>query len=259
LFASFPPCVAAALSVREIFFLRPRSRFFPGGMDNAPSSQPTDQPTLRQVDSEPTTKSAATTLFGRYRILRELGRGGMGRVVLAEDTVLGVEVAVKILPDAVAGDPDALADLRKEVLRGRALTHPGVVRIHTFEQDETGAGIVMEYVEGETLRQLKARQLGGCFDADELLLWIEQLCPILDYAHLEARIVHRDLKPNNLLITRATPDFPRGRMKIADFGLATTISDSMARHSREGTTSGTPSYMSPQQALGERPTHRDDL
>ena len=224
-----------------------------------PSPQAETEPTVRDLKTEPATKPAATVLFGRYRVLRELGHGGMGRVVLAEDTVLGVEVAVKILPDAVASDPLAVADLRKEVLRGRALTHPGIVRSHTFEQDENGAGIVMEYVEGATLAQLKAGQTDGCFDWEEILPWLEQLCAILDYAHRDARIVHRDLKPNNLLVTRAADDFPQGRIKIADFGLASTLSESAVRHSREGTTSGTPPYMSPQQARGERPTHLDDL
>lgn len=229
-------------------------------MDEPPSSsQAGSESTVRGLETEPATKLAVTTLFGRYRVLRELGRGGMGRVVLAEDTVLGVEVAVKILPDAIAGDPDAVAGLRKEVLRGRALTHPGVVRVHTFEQDAGGAGIVMEFVEGETLWQRRARQFSGCFECEDILPWIEQICAILDYAHRDAQIVHRDLKPNNLLLSRATRDFPKGRIKVADFGLASTISESSSRHSREGTTSGTPPYMSPQQAMGEKPTHLDDI
>ncbi|MEA3207974.1 MAG: eukaryotic-like serine/threonine-protein kinase [Chthoniobacter sp.] len=226
-------------------------------MDLPPSSpQEEAEPPL---DTEPATKPAVKILFGRYRVIEELGRGGMGRVVLAEDTVLGVEVAVKILPDAVASDANAVADLRKEVLRGRALTNPGIVRVHTLEQDASGVGIVMEYVEGETLSQIKARQFTGCFDCEDLLPWIEQLCPILDYAHRDARIVHRDLKPNNLLVTGPARGFPKGCIKVADFGLATTLSESVSRHSREGTASGTPPYMSPQQALGQRPTHLDDL
>ncbi len=111
----------------------------------------------------------------------------------------------------------------------------------------------MELVDGDTLSGLKVRQPGGCFQPDQILPWIEQLCAVLDYAHREARIVHRDLKPRNVMMTRA------GKLKVADFGIAATLSDSVSRHSMEGTISDTLSYMSPQQAEGKRPTHLDDI
>ncbi len=177
----------------------------------------------------------------------------MGIVLLAHDTALGCHVAVKLVPEAVVKDSEAIANLRKEVLRGMALTHSGIVRTHNFECDENEAGIVMEYVEGDTLAQLKQRQPGGCFEPEQILPWIEQLCAVLDYAHCEARIVHRDLKPQNIMITTS------GRIKVADFGISATLSDSMSNHSIEGKLSGTLSYMSPQQAVGMRPTHLDDI
>jgi serine/threonine protein kinase len=177
----------------------------------------------------------------------------MGVVMLAHDTALDIPVAVKLVPDLVAKDVEAIADLRREVLRGMALNHDGIVRTHNFEKDDSGAGIVMEYVEGETLLDVKRRQPGGCFDVAQILPWLEQLCAILDYAHLERRIVHLDLKPRNIMLTQA------GKVKVADFGFAALISDSMSRHSTEGVLSGTLGYMSPQQAEGRRPSHLDDI
>jgi formylglycine-generating enzyme required for sulfatase activity/tRNA A-37 threonylcarbamoyl transferase component Bud32 len=192
-------------------------------------------------------------LFRRYKVLRELGRGGMGVVVLAHDTALDIPVAVKVLPTSVSSDSEGIVSLRKEVLRGMALMHPGIVRTHNFEKDEGGAGIVMEYVEGSDLTTLKGQQPGGCLDPDQILPWIEQLCAVLDYAHKDARIVHRDLKPRNVMLDRT------GRIKVADFGIAAVVSESKSRHSMEGRVSGTLSYMSPQQAEGKRPSYLDDI
>lgn len=193
------------------------------------------------------------TLFRRYRVQRELGRGGMGVVVLADDTVLGVPVAVKLVPDPVVHDEDSINDLRREVLRGIALTHPSIVRTHTFERDSSGAGIVMEYIDGDSLGSLKNKQPNGCFQPEQILPWVEQLCAALDYAHREARIVHRDLKPRNVMLTST------GRVKVVDFGIAAALGDSMSRHSMEGKLSGTLNYMSPQQASGARPSPLDDI
>lgn len=192
-------------------------------------------------------------LFHRYRIERELGRGGMGRVLLAYDTKLAMHVAIKVLPDSVSDDSQATNDLRAEVLRGIALNHDGIVRTHTFEMDESGAAIVMEFVDGWTLGDLKQQRPGGCFDTMEILPWIEQLCGVLDYAHRVARIVHRDLKPRNLMVARD------GQLKIADFGIAAQLSDAITRQTGQGPSSGTPAYMSPQQAMGKTPSHLDDI
>jgi serine/threonine protein kinase len=223
----------------------------------ADGSEPAPGPDETMLESA--TEPAVRMLFGRYRVLRTLGSGGMGMVVLARDTRLDTPVAIKIPSDALARDGSALESLRKEVLRGMKLTHPGIVRTYHFEQDEGGAGIVMEYVEGASLHEMKTRQLHGRFDCEEILPWIEQLCGILEYAHGEARIVHRDLKPRNLLVTFAQPGAPQQRIKVADFGVSALISETAALHSKEGHVSGTPVYMSPQQARGERPTHLDDI
>jgi serine/threonine protein kinase len=200
-----------------------------------------------------TNVGAGTVVFGRYRLEREIGRGGMGVVWLARDERVDVEVALKFLPDVVARDGECVNELKRELRRGLNLTHPGIIRVYSFEQDERGAAISMEYVDGTTLGALKTKQAGGCFDWDELLPWVEQLCGALEYAHEEARIVHRDLKPRNLMLTM------KGRLKVADFGVATSLSETMTRASVRKDGSGTPPYMSPQQAFGENPTPSDDI
>jgi serine/threonine protein kinase len=194
-----------------------------------------------------------TVLFGRYQVERELGRGGMGRVLLAFDTKLGVRVAVKIVPDVVVLDTEAVNDLRQEVLRGMGLTHPGIVRTNHFELDDSGAAIVMEFVDGKTLAEIREEQSQRCFDAAQLLPWIHALAKVLNYAHEEARLVHRDLKPRNIMISRD------GRLKVADFGISALLTDSVTRNTGKGPSSGTPPYMSPQQARGKRPNRLDDI
>ena len=222
-------------------------------MGDASANQGGSSPKGSDPQAYELTRNTGSLLFRRYAVQRELGRGGMGVVVLAQDTALDIPVAVKLVPDLVANDTEAVADLRQEVLRGIALTHYGIVRTYNFERDETGAGIVMEYVDGETLGERKLRQPGGCLDAAEILPWLEMLCAVLDYAHRSARIVHRDLKPRNLMLDR------KGRLKVADFGIAATLSDTMTRNTGSGPTSGTPPYMSPQQARGKGPSPLDDI
>jgi serine/threonine protein kinase len=194
-----------------------------------------------------------TVVFGRYRLERELGRGGMGVVWLAHDQRVEMLVALKFLPDVVARDAECVNELKRELRRGLNLTHPGIVRLYSFEQDDQGAAISMEYVDGTTLGALKVKRPEACFDWDELFPWLEQLCVALDYAHDEAKIVHRDLKPRNLMLTA------KGRLKVADFGVATSISDTVTRGSLRMDGSGTPPYMSPQQAFGENPSPSDDI
>lgn len=188
-------------------------------------------------------------LFGRYRVQRQIGRGGMGVVLLAEDQELAQTVAIKMIPEQVVLDSAAIDRLKREVLRGIALTHAGIVRTHDFERHGTTAGIIMEFVEGHNLADFKLRQPGGCCDVGDVLPWLDQICEVLDYAHREAHIAHRDLKPANLMLTR------EGKIKVADFGLAANL----ASDSAAAVTGGTPAYMSPQQIMGEPPSHLDDI
>jgi len=111
----------------------------------------------------------------------------------------------------------------------------------------------MEYVDGKTLSGLKADRPARCFSVSELAPWVTQLCEALNYAHTKARIVHRDLKPSNLMINS------RGELKVTDFGIARSLSESRTRLTGQEGTSGTPAYMSPQQAMGQEAKVTDDI
>src|SRR5438552_1656679 len=133
------------------------------------------------------------------------------------------------------------------------MTHPHIVRIHDFIHDERSGCISMEYIDGETLSNLRAEKEQKIFEPDEIATWISQLCDALDYAHNHAKVVHCDLKPANLMVNQ------RGDLKVADFGIARSLGDSVSQLTMEQGRSGTLIYMSPQQLNGERCTHLDDI
>src|SRR2546421_2503498 len=149
-------------------------------------------------------------LFGRYTLIKILGRGGMGIVWLARDEELERDVALKFLPDVIVHDRSLLSELKRETKRSLELTHKNIVRIHDFVFDQTTACISMEYVDGDTLANLRSEKKQKVFEPDDIADWTGQLCDALDYAHNRARIVHRDLKPANLMINQ------RGDLKISD-------------------------------------------
>jgi len=197
--------------------------------------------------------TAGQKVFERYTLTRLLGRGGMGVVWLARDGELGADVALKFLPEVLIGDRTAIDDLRRETRRARELTHPHIVRIHDFIRDTQLAAISMEYVAGDTLANLRHDRPGKIFSTAELSPWVQQLCEALEYAHAKAKIVHRDLKPANLMLDAC------GDVKVADFGISATLSDTATRASKQASSSGTPVYMSPQQMMGEKPAATDDI
>jgi serine/threonine protein kinase/Tfp pilus assembly protein PilF len=192
-------------------------------------------------------------LFRRYILKRILGRGGMGIVWLARDEELELDVALKFLPDLIIHDHAVLSDLKRETRRSLELTHKNIVRIYDFVHDETSGCISMEYIDGDTLSNLRADKPHKIFEPAELTDWISQLCDALDYAHNHARIVHRDLKPTNLMVNQ------RGDLKVSDFGIARSLGDSVSKLTMQPGKSGTPVYMSPQQLDGERGNHLDDV
>jgi serine/threonine protein kinase len=157
-------------------------------------------------------------VFGRYTLIRMLGRGGMGIVWLAHDDELERVVALKFLPELIVHDRAVLNDLKRETKRSLELTHKNIVRIYDFVQDAQSACIAMEYIDGDTLSNLRADRASKVFETRELIEWIKQLCEALDYAHNHARVVHRDLKPTNLMVNQ------RGDLKVADFGSSSTAS-----------------------------------
>ena len=190
---------------------------------------------------------------GRYTLIRMLGRGGMGEVWLAKDEQLDEEVALKKLPPEVGADAMALADMRREVQKSRALSHPNIIRIHDLIQQAGEDPLIsLEFVDGTDLTAIAATKTNGVFDWVAIKDWMLQLANALEYAH-EEKIVHRDLKPGNIMISRT------GRLKLADFGIAATVADSLSRSSMQGFVSGTTLYMSPQQMEGAAPKETDDV
>lgn len=190
-------------------------------------------------------------VFGqRYRLERELGRGGMGVVWLAYDQRLNTHVALKFIPPELCHDPGAIDDLKREVLKTRMLSHENIVRIHDFEEGDGQCAISMEVIEGQSLTAIRTAKPGRVFETAELEPLIGQACAGLDYAHGRG-IVHHDVKPANLLVDN-------GVVKICDFGLAGTMVENWTRPQRGGT-SGTTPYMSPQHLFQGTRTPADDV
>ncbi len=196
--------------------------------------------------------------LGPYEVLAPLGAGGMGEVYRARDTRLSREVAVKVLPAAVASDPERLNRFETEARAASALNHPAIVTIYDVGQTDGVSWIAMELVEGTTLREL---MLPGPLPIKKLLQIAPQITDGLAKAH-ESGIVHRDLKPENVMVTKD------GLVKILDFGLAklksmvSGNSEGSQLSTMEGTTPGvvvgTVSYMSPEQASGHPVDFRSD-
>ncbi|HEV2424846.1 MAG TPA: protein kinase [Terriglobia bacterium] len=217
---------------------------------------------------------------GSYQVLSPLGAGGMGEVYRARDTKLAREVALKVLPAAVAQDAERVARFRREAQLLASLNHPNIAHIHGLEESHGTLALVMELVEGETLAARVAgpalgsavtgevarpvSHAGSAVQIEEALELAIQIAEGLEYAH-EKGIVHRDLKPANVKIT------PEGKVKILDFGLAkaliTDVSGSNLSNSptmgfeatQAGAILGTAAYMSPEQAKGRSVDRRADI
>jgi tetratricopeptide (TPR) repeat protein len=183
----------------------------------------------------------------RYRIIGELGRGGMGIVYKVQDTVLDRLVAFKVLPQALVENPEAINNFMREAQAAAKLNHPNIVTVYDTGEQQGRYYIAMEYVEGTTLKEILRRR--GAISPSGILHVLMQICEALAYAH-EKKVVHRDIKPANAMWTRDK------KVKLMDFGLAKVIEEA-----RNHTTvvAGTPYYMSPEQTLGKNVDHRTDI
>src|SRR3712207_4236958 len=190
----------------------------------------------------------------RYEIGGVLGRGGMAEVHRGRDLRLGREVAVKVLRSDLARDPSFQVRFRREAQASASLNHPAIVAVYDTGEDRTATGatpyIVMEYVEGETLRDVLRRE--GPLSPERAMSLCADICGALDFSHRNG-IVHRDVKPGNVMIT------PQGAVKVMDFGIARAVSDSAATMTSTAAVIGTAQYLSPEQARGEGVDARSDV
>jgi eukaryotic-like serine/threonine-protein kinase len=193
------------------------------------------------------------TLNGRYRLLGRIGSGGMAAVYRAQDLKLGRFVAVKMLHESLTSDEGFLRRFQQEAHAAANLTHPNTVTVHDIGQDEHRHYIVMEYVEGQTLKQVirEQNENGRFLPPARVLDLAIQICNGIGYAH-RANLVHCDLKPQNVLITRDD------RVKVADFGIARAITEA-SQHLADSQVWGTPQYFAPEQAAGEAPSPATDV
>src|SRR5947209_12809183 len=242
----------------------------PGELPNPPTPQPPGQspqpassfpgqeaatmrliPTLPKPGVTPP-PSMAERHIGKYVVKRELGRGGMGAVYLAEQTGLGREVAIKELIPSAAADPIALKRFLQEAQVMARTSHPNLVQVYDMEQIQGANYIVLEFVRGKSLRDWLNR---GAIPPPQVFAVMHGVLQALDYAHRHA-IVHRDMKPENVLLS------DEGDVKVADFGIARLTDDSAGPGStatKTGTTVGTPQYMSPEQVASSKVDGRSDL
>jgi hypothetical protein len=183
---------------------------------------------------------------GKYKILEKLGQGAMGEVFRAHDPVLGRDVAIKILAESLSGDDSARLRFQREARSAAQLNHPNIITVHDFGEEQGMAYMAMELLEGADLRELiEQHRVGGLEDR---LVIMEQILEGLAFAHSRG-VFHRDLKPGNIHV------LPNGQVKIMDFGLARRAQDAAAT----GVVMGTPYYMAPEQAEGDRPTAQTDI
>ncbi|MFJ4962463.1 Serine/threonine-protein kinase PknB [Streptomyces sp. ADI96-02] len=193
-------------------------------------------------------------LGGRYELGSVLGRGGMAEVYLAHDTRLGRTVAVKTLRADLARDPSFQARFRREAQSAASLNHPAIVAVYDTGEDYVDGVsipyIVMEYVDGSTLRELL--HSGRRLLPERTLEMTVGILQALEYSH-RAQIVHRDIKPANVMLTRT------GQVKVMDFGIARAMGDSGMTMTQTAAVIGTAQYLSPEQAKGEQVDARSDL
>ncbi|MBL9129863.1 MAG: protein kinase [Verrucomicrobiaceae bacterium] len=209
--------------------------------------------------SEMPSLKAGQVLFNRrYELKQPLGAGGMGMVWLARDHTELIDVALKFLPSVLVLQDREMQRLRDEVRAGKELRHPRLVATYGMEMENGIAAIVMEYVQGQTLRQRLDDHPRGFFEPEDIRGWVKDMTDGLTYLHEEAKRIHRDLKPANVMVDA------NGRAKLMDFGISHRIKEGLSRHSKTSdgeasSSSSTLAYASPQQITGKPASTADDL
>ena len=205
------------------------------------------------INDDVTIAGRASVLASRYRIVRQLGAGGMGSVWLAEDTQLdGKLFAIKMLPSILVANKRAYNQLKAEALVAMKLVHPNIVQIRAFEENNGNPFLVMDYIDGETLDDwLGVRGQESGVSEEEVVKLLKPIAEALDYAHEEG-VVHRDIKPANVMIRKD------GRPFVMDFGIAREIQETLTRVTGK-MSSGTLMYMSPEQLNGDMPKKEQDI
>lgn len=206
----------------------------------------------------PSLKAGQVLFNGRYELKRPLGAGGMGMVWLARDHTELIDVALKFLPNVLVLQDREMQRLRDEVRAGKELRHPRLVATYGMEKENGIAAIVMEFVDGQTLKEKLEDHPRGFFEPEEIRGWVKDMTDGLTYLHEEAKRIHRDLKPANVMIDA------QGRAKLMDFGISHRIKEGVSRHSKtsEGqadSSSSTLAYASPQQITGKPASTDDDV
>ena len=185
----------------------------------------------------------------RYKVISQIGSGGMALVFKAQDLSLGRMVAIKVLRERFTGDAQFLDRFLHEARAAANLAHPNIVTVHDFGEDAGRYYMVMEYIEGQNLKSILHNS--GPFSVDRTLDFTTQICAGVGYAH-RAGLVHCDIKPHNVLVT------PEGKVKVTDFGIARALI-SIKPNEQNEIVWGSPQYFSPEQAAGESPTPASDV
>ena len=187
---------------------------------------------------------------GCFLLKRELFQSQGSRVWVAQDEVLGKEVTLHFVPQSVAGDTRAQAELRQEVKRNRQLIHPNILRVYDLVEDSGMTAVAMDGFVGESLASLLRKR--GAFEADEIRVWVQLIAETLGDAH-RIQLFHRDLSPENIFIRSS------GGALLANFGVSRVVADAMERAGQLKGDAARLSYLSPQQIDGERPAASDDV
>ena len=186
--------------------------------------------------------------IGNYKIIHELGQGGMATVYLGVQVSLERKVAIKELMPSLVNDEEMVERFKREARSAASLTHEGIVSVYDFWKDKNSLYLVMEYLEGKNLEQILEEM--GPLPISAAAMIAARVADALHYSH-QREIIHRDVKPSNIFITR------RGEVKLTDFGIAYTPQEPTL--TQKGMAIGTPAYMSPEQIKGQKPDQRSDI